>query len=43
MLGTMFLITQKLQCSFMGMTYFLLRVFNMLPKQELHLSHWVGA
>ena len=34
--------TQRLQCSsFLVMTYFLLRGYNILPKQELHLSLWV--
>ena len=29
--------TQRLQCSsFLGMTYFLLREYNLVPKKELH-------
>ena len=35
--------TQGLQCSsFLVMTYFLLRGFNILPQRELHWSPWVG-
>ena len=34
--------TQGLQCSsFLVMTYFLLRDYNLLPKKELHSSPWV--
>ena len=34
--------TQGLQCSsFLVMTYFLLRDYNILPKRELPLSPWV--
>ena len=33
---------QRLQSSsFLVMTYFLLRDYNILPKKELHLSPWV--
>ena len=34
---------QKLQCSsLLGMTYLLLRDYNILPKKELHWSLWVA-
>ena len=34
--------TQRLECSsFLVMTYFLLRDYNILPKKELHSSLWV--
>ena len=36
--------TQRLQCSsFLVMTYFLLRDYNILPEKELHSSLWVVA
>ena len=38
------LTTQRLQCSsFLGMTYFLLREHNILPKKELHSSLCVNT
>ena len=36
-------VTQRLQCSsFLVMTYFPLRDYNILPKKELHWSLWVA-
>ena len=37
-------LTQRLQCSsFLVLTYFLLRDYNILPEKELHSSLWVDS
>ena len=41
-LTSVYVDTQGLQCSsFLVMTYFLLRDYNILPKKELPLSPWI--